>query len=58
MNNTEYKTLTYISVWELDNQVENYLANGWTLYGDPSVTYNGEFCIYTQTVIRHDYSNV
>ena len=58
MNKTEYKTLTYSNVLELDIQVENYLANGWILYGDLSVTYTGNFCVYTQTVIRHDYNIV
>ena len=49
-----YRCLTGKDDHAFCERVSTALEEGWRLYGSPSITFNGEFCIVAQAVVWKD----
>ncbi len=47
-----YRLLTGKDDHVFCERVTDALAQGWRLYGSPSITFNGEHCVVAQAVVR------
>ena len=55
---SDRKIIKYKIVWEYTNMhakiVEEYLANGWDLYGEPFAFVEDDLAFFCQGVVKYD----